>query len=106
METPDGPFDGFWAGLEPGQPYLDEETLIRLIEARVQQLLTEQPTLLWSFLYRLDVEEFKIQQAMTHSGSVALELARLILQRQRERLATQKKYRPDSSQNPYDWGDL
>ncbi|MDZ4706857.1 MAG: hypothetical protein SH818_00530 [Saprospiraceae bacterium] len=106
MQTPEGPVDLFWAGVDPASPYLDEETLVHLIESRVEQLLSEQPDLLWSFLYRLDVEETKIQYVLANSGVVALDLARLILRRQQDRLATQKKYKSDSFLNTYDWGDL
>ena len=106
METPEGPVELFWAGMDPATPYLNEEALVHLIESRVQQLLTEQPDLLWSFLYRLDVEETKIQFVLANSGEVALDLARLILRRHQERLASQKKYKSDSSRHTVDWGDL
>lgn len=106
MENPEGTLDQFWGGVDPATPYLDEQTLLRLIESRVQQLLADQQDLLWSFLYRLDVEETKIQYVLSNSGEVALDLARLILRRHQERLATQKKYKSDSPRNTDDWGDL
>lgn len=106
MPTPEEPKDPFWSGLDPSLPYLDKETLIHLIESRVQDLLAHQPDLLWSFLYRLDVDETKIQTVLATSGKVAEDLARLILHRHEERLASQKKYKGDSSGKRYDWEDL
>lgn len=106
MENPEKTPDLFWAGVDPLSPYLDEQTLLKLIESRVQQLMADQPDLLWSFLYRLDVEETKIQYVLANSGEVALDLARLILRRHQDRLATQKKYKSDSPRNTDDWGDL
>lgn len=106
MEKPEENINRFLGESLPDQPYLDEATLLGLITARVHQLLVEQPDLLWSFLYRLDVEESKIQQVLAGSADVAPDLARLILQRHKNRLESQKKYKEDLNQNPYDWSDL
>ena len=49
----------YWfANLQNERPYLDEATLIKLVESRVTELLDTQPDLLWSYLYRLDAGHF------------------------------------------------
>ena len=60
--------------------------------------------LLLSSLYRLDVEEYKIQRAL-RSGDMppARGIAKLIIDRQKERLKTKKHY---SSGGQNDWQGL
>ena len=72
---------------------LDEEALLELFTKRVEEMMRDDLDLLLSSLYRLDVEEHKIQRAL-HSSSVpaAKGIASLIIERQKEKLATRKKY--------------
>ena len=54
----------------------------------------KQPDLLFSYMYRLDVEEHRIKEALKSSlGSPDELLARLIWERQKQRLATRKAYK-------------
>jgi len=73
----------------------DELELLNAIATRVQELLDTDKGLLLSHMYRLDIEERKIAAALENQGDepIALVLARLIFQRQKDRLATKKKYR-------------
>lgn len=75
-------------------PYLDKESLLALIEKRVAELLQEQPDLLFSFLYRLDVDEYKIKQAL-QAESVTRALAVLIVDRQLARIKTKEANKKD-----------
>jgi hypothetical protein len=61
--------------------------------------------LLLSSLYRLDVEEHKIQRAL-HSPDVpaARGIAQLIIDRQKEKIMTRKKY--GARMNKGDWEGL
>lgn len=90
--------------LEGQKPFLDEAAFLSLLEDRVSQLLADQPDLLWSFLYRLDVEESKIRKALQSQADAAHALALLILDRQKQRVATKKAYREGSGRafNPPD----
>jgi len=73
------------------QPLSDEE-LLDLIAARISDLWERQPDFLLSMLYRLDVEEHKINQALHPSAPepAYLGLARLVLERQQQRWATKR----------------
>ena len=72
---------------------LDEEALLDLFTTRVEELMRNNLDLLLSSLYRLDVEEYKIEKAL-HSAQVpaARGIASLIIERQKERIKTRKTY--------------
>ena len=76
---------------------LSESDLYHAIKERVTFLLESNPELLMSYLYRLDVLEVKINAVLAPDSPVApIEgLSQLILERQKERIATKKKYKSD-----------
>jgi len=77
--------------LSPDQK--SEEDIIEEIRLRVVELLDANPELLFSYLYRLDVEEPKIKMALKHPEFTADNaLAHLIWERQKQRLETRKEY--------------
>lgn len=80
--------------LQPGS-IQDMEVLKRWLAARVEDLLLHQAPRLWSILYRIDVSEQKIKQAMASCTGQALyeTLAQLIIDRQLQKIETRKKYR-------------
>ena len=57
------------------------------------------PISLFSFLYRLDVDENKIQAAMFKGGDLSSSLAILIVDRQIQRFQTKREYKDDI----YNW---
>ncbi len=69
-----------------------EENYIRRIKERVEQLISEDINLLFSYLYRLDVEEWKIQELIknTPSDLFSEKLASEIWNRQKIRLQHKK----------------
>src|SRR5687768_4163392 len=72
---------------------LDEKALLELFTKRVEEMMRSDLGLLLSSLYRLDVEEYKIQKALRSSTIPAAEgIASLIIERQKEKIATRKKY--------------
>lgn len=73
---------------------LEKDTILNQIAAKVADMLESQPDLLFSYLYRLDVDEQKISKVVNQGpgGDISLGLARLILQRQLSRIQTQKEY--------------
>ena len=75
----------------------DEEQLIISLAQRVAYFLDHEPGLLFSTLYRLDVLEHKINAMMKSSEDTALGLARLIVERQKEKLKTRSQWRVDWS---------
>lgn len=72
----------------------DETALLAAIEERVRQLMNEDPDLLFSYLYRLDIPQSAIEFALYHSEPLTPQqaLAHVILERQRTRLKTRRSY--------------
>jgi len=81
-----------YLGVEVHHPD-NEELSIRLIKERVSELLDTDPNLLFSYLYRLDVEEAELQAILhvTPPELLADSLADAIWRRQKARLASKKK---------------
>jgi len=75
---------------------LDHKEVLKHIADRVEQLLKGDPDLLMSYLYRLDVEEIKINLALETAITPAhVTFANLIWERQKQRIETKKKYKQD-----------
>ena len=76
----------------------DENELLKAIVNRVTWMLEYDKDLLMSYLYRLDILAEDIDQALMPANPLAAAeaLGILILDRQKERVATKKKYK----QNP------
>jgi len=73
-----------------------DEAMLKLIEERVTELMTTQPELLFSYLYRLDVDEIQIKLALRSEKDLPnLALSKLILQRQKRRIEYKKKFKQD-----------
>ena len=72
----------------------DEAAMLDLIAARVSELIADEPDLLFSYMYRLDIDQDKIEEALIPGNEpVEMQLARLILTRQMQRLATKARYK-------------
>lgn len=81
-----------------GTNQMSYEELLDMIADRVAQILTTKPEMLFSLLYRLDVSEKKVDEVMKggrYSVPTNVALAKLIIQRQEERLRTKKQYKQD-----------
>lgn len=77
-----------------------DEKMIETIRQRVVEFLDQQPDLLFSYMYRLDVEEWRIKKALKESPLTPDEtLARLIWERQKQRLATRAEYKKKKTAN-------
>lgn len=83
---------------------LDETSIRSAITNRVLELLDRDPALLFSYMYRLDVLESKIQYALNIQKTVLphIALADLIWARQKERLALRQKFKSDPIDG-FDW---
>ncbi len=82
-----------------------EEALLLVLSARIEEMLGQKPEFLMSLLYRLDVLEVKIKPVMhplapepAHIG-----LARLVLERQKQRAETKKSIITKPLQDAEDW---
>lgn len=73
---------------------MNDEEMIKILADKVQAYLDCNINLLMSYLYRLDVLEYKIKSALSNvqeePGNVIL--ARLIWERQKQRMETKKNY--------------
>ena len=72
-----------------------------LIRDRVEELLARNPDLLMSYLYRLDVDEQKIQSVLNNFGGedILTALADLIWKRQVQRVESKRLYKSKSRPN-------
>lgn len=73
------------------------EELYKAILYRVEHLLSVDAGLLFSYLYRLDIDEQQLKVALRgdkEQSGIEL-IAQMILQRQMKRIETKKKYRQD-----------
>ncbi len=74
---------------------LNEDEILMVLVKRVSDLLENDKDLLMSYLYRLDIPQFQIMNVLRVTNIIPAEqsLARLILNRQIERVRTKKKYK-------------
>ena len=95
-----GPFE-----LEGAQDPPSEEALLALLAERIEEMLEKRPEYLMSMLYRLDVLAEKIVPVMHPSAPEppALGLARLVLERQRQRVETKQSLKPKPLEDMDDW---
>jgi hypothetical protein len=75
---------------------LSEQAMLDLLAEHVGYLLEHKLDFLLSLMYRLDVEEAKINHALApfHSIPANIALAQLIFDRQKQRLHTKRNYKP------------
>ncbi len=95
-----GPFE-----LDNAPPPLTEDELLALLSERIAEMLEQRPEYLMSLLYRLDVLEEKIRPAL-HPGApepAPMGLARLVLERQKQRVATKRSVKTDPLEGMEEW---
>ena len=82
-----------------------DDQLIAFMSRRIEELMASEFETLMSMMYRLDVDEGQIRLALSPSNpeNPATSLARLIVFRQKKRMATKEKYQPPSID---DWIDI
>ena len=78
-----------------------EAALLDLIERLVQELVDSDFENLLRLLYRIDINETKVKKAIDATGpeKASLSIAKLILEREKEKAATREKY----SSGETDW---
>ena len=90
--------------LPESESILDEPALLDLFTTRVEDLMQHDLDLLLSSLYRLDVEEYKIQNALKSTDTPpARGIAQLIIDRQKSKIKTKREY---SKGKKREWGGL
>lgn len=73
---------------------IPETEVRKWLENKIRQMLDQETDLLWSTLYRMDVDEEKIKQvlASAHQTPVEAGLAGLVLERQKQRNEMRAKF--------------
>lgn len=91
--------------LETTEEILSEEELLDLLIRQVDYMIAYKMDYLLSLLYRLDVLEHKINHALSPIAvdPPAIGLAKLILERQKQRIATKQTYKPKMDQDMDGW---
>lgn len=87
--------------VEPNKEMTEQELLDYLSDA-IAYMIEHKLDFLLSLLYRLDVSERKINEALlpVNTEDAPIALAKLVLERQKQRVATKRAYR---EKNPTDW---
>lgn len=82
-----------------------EEELLALLAERIAEMLERRPEYLMSLLYRLDVLEEKIRPVMRPDAPEPANwgLARLVLERQKQRAETKRTVKPEPLEGLKDW---
>lgn len=83
--------------IETEQVYNSDEELLAVLSKQIEYMLQKKSEFLFSLLYRMDVKEAKVDAAM-HPGAPEaphIGLARLVLDRQKQRNFTREKYKQE-----------
>jgi hypothetical protein len=91
--------------LAVGHKYGNEEELILILAEKIGEMLERQPEQLMSLLYRLDVLEEKIRPVMRPDAHepVNVGLARLVVERQKQRIATKSSIKTEPLEGLDGW---
>jgi hypothetical protein len=82
-----------------------EQEVLQVLEVRIAEMLQTSPDRLMSLLYRLDVVEEKINRVLKggYGEAVAVGLARLIWERQVERMLSRRDHKAKPLEDWEDW---
>lgn len=91
--------------LEPAQDPHSEAELLAILADRIEEMLEKRPEYLMSMLYRLDVLEKKIIPVLHPNAPepAHIGLARLVLERQRQRVETKQSVKTPPLEGMEDW---
>ncbi len=91
--------------LAANEEVTNEADLINILGERIAEMLEQQPEQLMSLLYRLDVLEEKIRPVMHPSAPEPphVGLARLVLERQKQRAETKLNVKPEPLEGMEGW---
>lgn len=79
------------------------EQIIAALAWRIDQLIVANPDQLFSMLYRLDISERKIKEAMATDEDVTKKIAVLIYERQLEKIISRRHFRSASPEDDLAW---
>ena len=81
--------------LSPSDTPMSEDELLNLLSEEVGLMIETRLDFLLGLMYRLDIDEMKIRKALAFGNEDApnIALAKLILQRQKQRVLSKKMYK-------------
>ena len=82
---------------------VSKEKIIAALTWRVDQLIAGNPDQLFSMLYRLDISERKIKEAMATEHEVTKKIAVLIYERQLEKIISRRHFKSDTPEDDLAW---
>lgn len=82
---------------------VSRETIIAALTFRVDQLIAANPDQLFSMLYRLDISERKIKEAMATDHDVTKKIAVLIYERQLEKIVSRRHFKSTPPEDDLAW---
>lgn len=82
---------------------VSREQIIAALTWRVDQLIAGNPDQLFSMLYRLDISERRIKEAMATGQEVTKKIAVLIYERQLEKIISRRHFRSDTPEDDLAW---
>ena len=82
---------------------VSREKIIAAIAVRMEQLIAGNPDQLFSMLYRLDISEKRIKEAMASNEAIAHQLAILIYERQLEKIAARQRFKSRKPDDDLAW---
>jgi hypothetical protein len=91
---------------ERTEPVFTEEQLLELLGEQIAYLIEHKLEFLMSLMYRLDVDERKVDYALSPAAEELphIALAKLVLERQKQRIFTKRHYRQQHPDN-WEWSD-
>ena len=83
--------------LEQTEETMTEEDLFRLLADQIAYMIEHKMEFLLSLMYRLDISEAKVDAALSPAcpEPANIALARLVLERQKQRIRTKQEYKQD-----------
>jgi len=82
---------------------ISEEVILSALAFRLDHLIAGNPDQLFSMLYRLDISEQKIKEAMATDHDVTKKIAVLIYERQLEKIISRKNFNTDPPEEDLAW---
>ncbi|MEZ5055560.1 MAG: hypothetical protein R2879_00845 [Saprospiraceae bacterium] len=91
--------------LSTDKDQMSEEEFLAILAERMEYMIEYRMEFLLSLMYRLDIAEHKINFALSPLAAdpPALGLAKLVVERQKERLATKQQYKSKDVEEGDEW---
>ncbi len=91
--------------LEKTGDELSEDQLFQMLADHIDYLIERRMEWLLSLMYRMDIDEAKVQAALSPMAldPANIGLAKLVLERQKQRVHTKQTYRPEDLGEEWEW---